>query len=78
MAMSKRDFIALADTIRTHNARSESLDPFQVFTVEQLETLAEFCASQNPAFMRERWLGYIAETSGPNGQTNIPGERIRT
>lgn len=74
MAMSKRDFIALADTIRTHNARSA----FQVFTVEQLETLAEFCASQNPAFMRERWLGYIAETSGPNGQTNIPGERIRT
>lgn len=29
--------------------------------------LADFCQSQNPRFMRDRWLGYIAGTCGKNG-----------
>ena len=29
--------------------------------------LADFCAAQNPAFNRERWLAYIAGDCGSNG-----------
>jgi hypothetical protein len=31
------------------------------------DALADFCASQNSRFDRERWLGYIAGECGPNG-----------
>lgn len=58
--MSKKDFIALADHIRE--------DPsLQLLNQEQLEALADFCHSQNPRFLRQRWLGYIAGECGPNG-----------
>lgn len=30
------------------------------------ESLADFCASQNPAFERDRWLDYIAGECVPN------------
>lgn len=60
--MSKKDFIALADSIRNHNSHST-----QPFTPEQLATLAEFCKHQNGNFMRDRWLGYIAGENGKNG-----------
>lgn len=74
MAMGKKDFIALADVIREHNSkRGEYGDGF---SLEQVATLADWCASQNSAFNRKRWLGYIADENGPNGQTNIPGERV--
>lgn len=60
--MSKKDFIALADAIRTHNEHNAL-----PFGQEQLETLATFCAQQNPNFKRDRWLDYIAGKCGPNG-----------
>ena len=63
MAMSKKDFIALADEIRLHNT-----DPVMPkFTIGHLSSLADFCEQQNPNFNRERWLGYIAGTNGPSG-----------
>jgi hypothetical protein len=59
--VSKKHFIALADYLRDTEGYCEA------FTPTQLEHLANFCHSQNPAFKRERWLGYIAGTNGKNG-----------
>lgn len=64
MSMSKKDFVALADQIRYHNAHEPRKYPFGP---DQIQTLANFCQSQNPDFNRERWLGYIAGTNGPSG-----------
>ena len=61
MSMSKKDFIALADAINA----VENDDDW--FSSRQLNILADFCQSQNPNFMRERWLDYIAGECGPNG-----------
>ena len=65
MAMSKKDFIALADAIKEHND-SGSFGRTK-FTQSQIDTLAEFCRSQNANFMRDRWLDYIAGECGKNG-----------
>jgi hypothetical protein len=62
--MSKKDFIALAETIRNHNRYSST-----PFSPEQLDVLASFCKSQNSAFMKDRWLGFIAGENGPSGGT---------
>ena len=59
--MSKKDFIALADYIR-----SVAGTP-QAFSSLQVEMLAGFCKTRNSAFNRERWLAYIAGECGPNG-----------
>lgn len=70
--MSKKDFIALADAIREYNAncevesKSRGMSDVPFYT-KQLDVLADFCARQNPAFKRDRWLGYIAGTNGKNG-----------
>lgn len=70
MAMSKKDFIALADAIREANQRSKrqngSYTP-EHFSPASVLVLADFCQSQNPAFKRERWLGYIKGENGKNG-----------
>ena len=60
--MTKKNFIALADVIKLYNDCHEPK-----FDVEQIHTLAHFCAVQNPSFNRERWLGYIAGSNGKNG-----------
>jgi hypothetical protein len=65
--MTKKDFIALADTIRAHNELQEGTTPNISFGPIHLNTLANFCQSQNPAFNRQRWLDYIAGKCGPNG-----------
>jgi hypothetical protein len=59
--MTKKNFIALADTIRCSNGT----DFF--FTGEQIARLADFCHSQNTKFKRERWIGYINGENGPSG-----------
>lgn len=51
--MSKKHFIALADTIRANP---------KAFTPEAIQDLANFCASQNSNFDRTRWLEYVAKT----------------
>jgi hypothetical protein len=70
MAMTKKDIIELADAIRIHNyGASARPDLCNAFTSDQLDSLAAVCAKSNPAFMRDRWLGYIRSENGPNGGT---------
>lgn len=64
--MTKKHFIALADAIKQHDKTWEGR-PEHVWTGEQLRTLADFCASQNPRFNRQRWLDYINGRCGKNG-----------
>ncbi len=79
MAMSKKDFIALADVVRglwpnlavpqwasTPQAHAEK-NGEQAQFIKTRDALADFCKSQNPAFMRERWLDYIAGECELNG-----------
>lgn len=54
--MSKKHFIALADFIHANRYH---------FTPDAIERLADFCASQNPRFNRQRWLDYIASKIKP-------------
>lgn len=63
--MSKKDFIALADVI----IRSAPADrsAYGIFNRSAILALADFCASQNPMFKRDRWLDYIAGKCGKNG-----------
>lgn len=69
--MTKQHFIALADAIREHNDSKQRVfgknATRMLFNQEQLDTLADFYAAQNPRFNRGRFLGYIAGTNGPNG-----------
>ena len=60
--MTKQHFIALADSIRADGT----------FTPEQIHALADFCAAQNPAFNRSRWLAYVAGECGPEGASARP------
>lgn len=78
--MTKKHFIALADVVRslqpTPNEHASigvyypagepymtALDAWQTTQ----HALAAFCAAQNPAFDRGRWLDYVAGKCGPNG-----------
>jgi len=74
VGMSKKQFVALADSIREHN-RLAQFNGESVFTLDQLAALARFCASVNPRFKRERWLDYIAGRCGPNGGT-VAAQRV--
>ena len=79
MSMSKKDFIALADVIKrlqpdmgipvnlSHPQAHAEKNGMQAQWLKTREALADFCESQNPNFMRERWLDYIAGECGPNG-----------
>lgn len=61
--MTKQHFIKLAEYIRDTDGYCEP------FTEAQIEHLANFCHSTNPAFKRGRWKEYIARRCGPNGGT---------
>ena len=63
--MTKKEFIALADCIIKSAPADRSA--FGTFSESAIKTLADFCASQNPAFNRARWLDYIAGKCGPSG-----------
>jgi hypothetical protein len=66
--MSKKNFIALGQAIMEHNRvciNRGSMD--SLFDPSHLDTLAQFCQSQNPRFLRERWLGFINGQNGPCG-----------
>jgi len=69
MAMSKKDFIALADTLRAVRASYSPHWDANLFRAcdDHVKALADFCAGQNPNFNRERWLDYIAGKCGPSG-----------
>ena len=69
MAMTKRDFIALADTLKqVRNSYGKNWDP-NLFRAcdDHVAALADFCEQQNPNFNREGWLGYIKGENGPSG-----------
>ena len=59
--MSKKHFTALADHIRSEMRRGVPWPDAAV------NSIADFCAAQNPAFNRERWIGYILGENGKNG-----------
>ncbi len=67
--MTKRNFIDLAKIIKGANGTAEE------FTRPQLEVIALFCRSQNPAFNQDRWLSYIRGECGPNGGTSHISEQ---
>jgi hypothetical protein len=60
--MSKKDFIALADSIIRHNKYNDDK-----FTDNQIRTICSFCSDQNIRFNRERFIDYIKGDCGPNG-----------
>lgn len=61
MAMTKQDFIRLADYLQDTTQYCEP------FTERQLEHLANYCHATNPLFNRQRWLDYIASKPDENG-----------
>ena len=63
--MTKKTFTALADTIIASGPADRSAQG--AFSDSAIGTLADFCAAQNPAFNRSRWLAYVAGDCGPNG-----------
>ncbi len=76
--MTKKTFIALADAMRLVRERLEVGAPtfgdksdYMLGAREQwqydVRALADFCASQNAKFKRDRWLAYINGDCGPNG-----------
>ncbi len=70
MSMTKKDFIALADAMRPLLVTDcdGAVRPSIAVTGERVRTaLVAFCYDQNPYFDKDRWLGYLDGTCGPNG-----------
>ena len=65
--MTKKDFIALADMVKEHNELQRGTANPIIFGPLHINTLANFCRSQNPNFKRERWIAYLNGECGPNG-----------
>lgn len=63
--MSKKQLIALADVIIASTPKDNSAQG--TFSRSVILELADFCESQNPNFMRQRWLDYIEGKCGKNG-----------
>jgi len=65
--MSKKHFIALADSLR--DSRPETHWDLNKATQwrKDVNAIADFCRSHNPRFNRDRWLDYIDGTCGPSG-----------
>lgn len=60
--MTKKDFIALADSIQLALGMSD-INTRAVW----LSALQNFCRKQNPRFNLTRWLAYIRGECGPSG-----------
>ena len=72
MALTKKDFISLADHIRSLVQGGGS-----VSTEEVLDTVVDFCKSQNPRFMEDRFRDYVMGTGGPSGGSGGGGRSSR-
>jgi hypothetical protein len=78
--MTKKNFINLANWIRSHNSSPLG---YQIFTEEQIVTLADFCQEQNPNFNRDRWIAYIKGECGPEwervfGETQLSQSQMKS
>ena len=69
MSMSKKDFIALADTMRgTYRiAKDGGTGAEKLLMGFIIGDLCQFMKSRNPAFKEDRWRAYLAGECGPNG-----------
>jgi len=67
--MTKKDFIALANTLRAVRASYAPHWDANLFRAcdDHEKAIADFCQAQNPLFNRDRWLAYIAGQCGPSG-----------
>jgi hypothetical protein len=65
--MTNENVVALAEALRAHN---RTADGRTEFTPDHLEVLGKFCASQDPNFNQQQWIGYIA-AEGHEGDESI-------
>lgn len=76
--MSKKHFIALANTLKQLKPACRELEPHPFSAIafeegkiakweETVTALANYCYVMNPQFNRGRWLAYINGDCGPNG-----------
>lgn len=65
--MSKKDFIALADTLKAFFETNAGREMDEISRGVLMQHLAQFCKGQNSNFMRDRWLDYITGKCGPSG-----------
>ena len=62
--MTKKHFIALADTLRDYETETGEQLPDRL-----LSAIGHFCYRQNSFFMFDRWHSYIRGLCGPSGGT---------
>ena len=65
--MSKGDFIALADALRSERPGINWSPNKHVQWNLDVKAIANVCAASNVAFKRDRWLSYVMGECGPNG-----------
>jgi hypothetical protein len=65
--MSKKHFIALANAFRESKPPEHTTELGFMQWWDDVLAIADACSNANPAFNRERWLGYIKGANGPNG-----------
>jgi hypothetical protein len=63
--MTKKDIVALAEVLRSHN---RTADGRTEFTPDHLRVLADFLASQYPTFNQKWWIDYIAGECGQSDE----------
>lgn len=68
MAMTKKDFIALADALRETLIKSADKNGCDlVDRNDVIDDIVSFCKAQNSNFKENRWREYLAGNCGPNG-----------
>lgn len=65
--MSKKPFIALADSMKAFFDTNAGKEMDDISKGVLMNHMVNFCQDQNPRFNRERWIGYINGDNGPNG-----------
>lgn len=68
MAMSKQDFIALADALRGQRPFPDGCREHDQWE-HDCKAISGVCKRANSAFKEDRWFAYIAGECGPNGGT---------
>jgi len=65
--MTKRHFVALADTLKTVPKHNVDRRTVVVKHEDMLDAVCAFCRQENPYFDETIFRGYIAGTCGPSG-----------